>query len=69
MLACCLFFILSLPSLPCLPSTQTRLVNHARMLLDNTFTTLIGESYKRAYNSMVMVQQLAELEEIVEVKR
>ncbi|CAM9593323.1 unnamed protein product, partial [Ectocarpus sp. 12 AP-2014] len=47
----------------------TRFVNHARQLLDNTFTTLIGESYKRAYNSMVMVQQLAELEEIVDIKR
>ncbi|CAN0569085.1 unnamed protein product [Ectocarpus sp. 12 AP-2014] len=46
-----------------------RFVNHARQLLDNTFTTLIGESYKRAYNSMVMVQQLAELEEIVDIKR
>lgn len=44
-------------------------MNDARHLLDNTFTTLIGESYKRAYNSMVMVQQLAELEEIIEVKQ
>ncbi|CAM9966937.1 unnamed protein product, partial [Laminaria digitata] len=46
-----------------------RYVDRSRRLLDNTFTTLIGESYKRAYSSMVMVQQLAELEEIVQVKQ
>lgn len=46
-----------------------RFVDRARKLLDGPFTTLIGESYKRAYDSMVMVQQLAELEEIVGVKR
>lgn len=45
-----------------------RYVDRARQLLDKTFTTLVGESYKRAYGSMVMVQQLAELEEIMDVK-
>lgn len=39
------------------------------MLLDTTFTTLIGESYKRAYNSMVMIQELSELEEIMQFKK
>ena len=48
---------------------EKRFVDRARKLLDGPFTTLIGESYKRAYDSMVMVQQLAELEEIVGVKR
>lgn len=53
----------------CSPPRALRFVDRARCLLDNTFTTLIGESYKRAYGSMVMVQQLAELEEIVQVKQ
>lgn len=46
-----------------------RYVDKARELLDKTFTTLVGESYKRAYQNMVMVQQLAELEEMVDVKQ
>ena len=54
---------------PFLATAFKRYVDHARHLLDGPFTTLIGESYKRAYDSMVMVQQLAELEEIVGVKR
>lgn len=32
-------------------------------------TTLLAESYNRAYGSIVMAQQLSELEEIVEYKR
>jgi hypothetical protein len=31
--------------------------------------TLLAESYNRAYGSLVMAQQLSELEEIVEYKR
>ncbi|CAM9983763.1 unnamed protein product, partial [Phaeothamnion confervicola] len=35
-------------------------VDAARRLLDSTFTALVAESYKRAYTTMVTVQQLAE---------
>ena len=55
--------VLLLVPVPC------RYVDKARMLLDTTFTTLIGESYKRAYNSMVMIQELSELEEIIQFKK
>lgn len=46
-----------------------RYVDKARRILDKTFTSLVGESYKRAYTNMVMVQLLAELEEIIEIKQ
>ena len=46
-----------------------RHVDRARRLLYNTFSALVSESYKRAYTSMVSVQQLAEIEEVVEYKR
>jgi FKBP12-rapamycin complex-associated protein len=44
-------------------------IDRARRLLHNTFSALVSESYKRAYTSMVSVQQLAEIEEVVEYKR
>lgn len=43
-------------------------VNRARDLLDTELTTLVGESYTRAYNQVVRVQMLAELEEIIQYK-
>ncbi|GAA93365.1 uncharacterized protein L969DRAFT_91224 [Mixia osmundae IAM 14324] len=43
-------------------------VNKTRDLLDTELTTLIGESYNRAYNQIVRVQMLAELEEIIQYK-
>ncbi len=44
-------------------------IDHARRLLDTTFTALVSESYNRAYMSMVTFQQLAEMEEIVDFRR
>ncbi|CAM9623049.1 unnamed protein product [Chrysoparadoxa australica] len=41
-------------------------IDLTRRLLDNTFTALVAESYKRAYMFMVNVQELSELEEIME---
>ncbi|MEW5302322.1 MAG: hypothetical protein WDW36_005122 [Sanguina aurantia] len=43
-------------------------VDRARELMATEFAALVGESYERAYSDMVRVQQLAELEEVVEVK-
>ena len=43
-------------------------VNKARDLLDTELTTLIGESYNRAYTQVVRIQMLAELEEIIQYK-
>ncbi|CBZ55468.1 Phosphatidylinositol 3-kinase tor2, related [Neospora caninum Liverpool] len=42
-------------------------IQRARQLLDPELTALLGESYKRAYPALVTLQQLAELEEIVEL--
>ncbi|KAM3569626.1 hypothetical protein VYU27_008290 [Nannochloropsis oceanica] len=44
-------------------------IDHARRLLDTTFTALVSESYNRAYMSMVTFQQLAEMEEIIAFRR
>ncbi len=41
-------------------------VDMAQSLLENQFTSLLMESYNRAYSRMVTIQQLTELEEIVE---
>lgn len=43
-------------------------VNRARDLLDTELTTLVGESYNRAYTQIVRIQMLAELEEIIQYK-
>ena len=45
------------------------LVDETRRSLDINLAALVGESYNRAYNTMVVVQQLAELEEIIHYKR
>lgn len=55
--------------MPSRAAAVRRYVNKGRELLDKTFTTLVGESYKRAYHEMVVVQQLAELEEMVDIKQ
>lgn len=44
-------------------------INTARRHLDKSLTALLSESYNRAYVSLVMVQQLSELEEIIHMKR
>ena len=41
------------------------LIDSARDLLDTELTAMAGESYQRAYNAMVEVQKLAELEEVL----
>jgi FKBP12-rapamycin complex-associated protein len=46
-----------------------RCIDRSRHLLDTKLTALVGESYNRAYNVMVRVQQLSELEEVIEYKR
>lgn len=51
------------------PSDALRLVDDCRKLLHPAFAALVGESYKRAYGTTVTVQQLAELEEIAEVRQ
>uniref|UniRef100_A0A0P4VNQ8 Serine/threonine-protein kinase TOR n=2 Tax=Scylla TaxID=6760 RepID=A0A0P4VNQ8_SCYOL len=43
-------------------------IDTARDLLDTELTAMVGESYQRAYNSMVAVQMLAELEEVIQYK-
>lgn len=45
------------------------LVDETRKKVDQKLAALVGESYDRAYQSMVTVQQLAELEEIIRYKR
>ncbi|KAK8751728.1 hypothetical protein OTU49_009992 [Cherax quadricarinatus] len=45
-----------------------QLIDNARDLLDTELTAMVGESYQRAYNAMVAVQMLAELEEVIQYK-
>jgi FKBP12-rapamycin complex-associated protein len=45
-----------------------RYISRTRYMVDTTLTALVGESYQRAYNVMVRVQQLSELEEVLEYK-
>lgn len=45
-----------------------KLISKARETLDPELTALVGESYTRAYRSLVKVQQLVELEEIIKYK-
>ncbi|CAG5108662.1 Similar to Mtor: Serine/threonine-protein kinase mTOR (Rattus norvegicus), partial [Cotesia congregata] len=45
-----------------------QLIDNARDLLDTELTAMAGESYQRAYNAMVEVQKLAELEEVIQFK-
>ncbi|KAH3759091.1 protein kinase [Pelomyxa schiedti] len=44
-------------------------ITRTRTLLDTKLTALLGESYDRAYSTVVLVQQLSELEEVIEYKK
>lgn len=44
-------------------------IDLARHQMDNELTALVGESYQRAYDEFVRVQQLAEIEEVIEYKQ
>eukprot|EP00298_Acanthocystis_sp_HF-20_P015221 c21063_g2_i2.p1 GENE.c21063_g2_i2~~c21063_g2_i2.p1 ORF type:complete len:1228 (+),score=606.75 c21063_g2_i2:74-3685(+) len=44
-------------------------INKCRHIVDTDLTALVGESYSRAYNKLVNVQQLAELEEVIIFKQ
>ena len=44
-------------------------IEKSRDLLDKNVSALVGESYNRAYDMIVKVQQLSELEEIIEYKQ
>jgi serine/threonine-protein kinase mTOR len=44
-------------------------IDDARRILDSEFTASVGESYRRAYRSMIQVQQLSELEEMLQHKQ
>eukprot|EP01104_Vermistella_antarctica_P000464 TRINITY_DN1061_c7_g1_i1.p1 TRINITY_DN1061_c7_g1~~TRINITY_DN1061_c7_g1_i1.p1 ORF type:complete len:2466 (-),score=573.86 TRINITY_DN1061_c7_g1_i1:99-7496(-) len=46
-----------------------RLIDRARELTDTELTALVGESYNRAYDMIVRVQMLRELEEVIEYKQ
>lgn len=48
--------------------TAQRLIDDTRDLLDTELTAMAGESYERAYATMVCVQMLAELEEVIQYK-
>jgi len=49
-------------------SEASQLISKAREMLDPELTALVGESYTRAYSSMIKVQQLTELDEIIKLK-
>uniref|UniRef100_A0A5S6QLG6 Serine/threonine-protein kinase TOR n=1 Tax=Trichuris muris TaxID=70415 RepID=A0A5S6QLG6_TRIMR len=44
-------------------------IDTARDLIDTELTAMVSESYNRAYETMVTVQMLSELEEAIEVKK
>lgn len=46
-----------------------KFINKTRDLLDTELTALLGESYNRAYDTVVRVQMLAELEEMITYKQ
>ncbi|TMW61633.1 hypothetical protein Poli38472_010696 [Pythium oligandrum] len=46
-----------------------RLIDDTRKSLDTSLGALVGESYSRAYRSMVTLQQLSELEEVLMYKQ
>lgn len=49
--------------------TAQAYINVARQALDTELTALFSESYQRAYTSLVQVQQLSELEEVISFKQ
>ena len=50
-------------------SESARYIEQTRKQLDQSITSLLAESYGRAYVPLIMVQQCAELEEIIEYKK
>lgn len=44
------------------------MIDQTRELLDTELAAMAGESYQRAYGSMVAAQMLAELEEVIQYK-
>jgi FKBP12-rapamycin complex-associated protein len=46
-------------------SQATTLIDRACTMLDASLTALVGESYQRAYGTIVKVQQLMELQEVI----
>lgn len=63
----CIPLFTSLP-IPLPPFFPQDLIELTRELLDTDVTALSLESYQRAYPTMVCVQMLAELEEVMEYK-
>jgi len=51
------------------PLKAQRYIELTRELLDTELTALVGESYQRAYDVLVRLQQLTEMEEILEYQR
>ncbi|KAF9929593.1 phosphatidylinositol kinase- protein kinase tor1 [Linnemannia zychae] len=51
-----------------IPQAQQQ-IDLTRTLLDTELTALVSESYSRAYNTVVRVQMMAELEEVIAYKR
>lgn len=49
-------------------SHARRYIDRACELLDTNLTALVGESYGRAYSSIVRLQQLMELNEVIHYK-
>ena len=43
-------------------------IKEARLLMDPVLSVLVGESYTRAYNAMVYIQNLSELDEVIDIK-
>ena len=50
-------------------SPAAEAIDAARKAMDGRMTALLAESYSRAYPSMVTAQMLAEMEEIIEVRK
>jgi FKBP12-rapamycin complex-associated protein len=48
------------------PSARAGCIERSRDLLGQELSALVGESYERAYQNMVRVQQLTELEETID---
>ena len=43
-------------------------IKEARLIMDPVLSVLVGESYTRAYNAMVYIQNLSELDEVIDFK-
>ena len=42
-------------------------INKSREFIDSELSSLVGESYNRAYDDLILAQQMTELEEIIEI--